>query len=107
MAKRIVTKYPTSYIKASEAYDELDRFEIEFENIQREWYNTEFYRNTHINLFTYAEGKYPNSIRRAGVNWGAWGTQPPADTKEFAEALLAAAELCETLNNKFPNVKDF
>lgn len=91
------------YIRANDSYEDYKLFQAELDNIRREWYANPLQKNTKVNIFDYEDGGFI----RAGVNWGAWGTQPPEDTKEFAEALLTAAELCEELNNKFPNIEAY
>ena len=91
------------YIRANDSYEDYKLFKAELDNIRREWRANPLYKNTGVSICDYEEGEF----LRAGVNWGAWGTQSPEDTKEFAEALLTAAELCEELNNKFPNIEFF
>lgn len=57
------------------------------------------YRDTHIDILEYVDDL--NNKIYAGVNWGAWGTQLPEDTRIFAEALNVAADLCEQINAEF------
>ena len=88
------------YIRANDSYEDYKLFKAELNNIRKE--QNAAYREARIDIYEYYTAD--NKII-AGINWGAWGTQPPEDTKYFVEALQYAIKLCEDLNNRFPDIE--
>jgi len=90
------------YVKADNDYDEYNRFREDLRSTRREFYSA--HPGANIDIYEYITD---DNLIKAGINWPCKGTQLPDVTKEFAEALLDAAELCDMLNAKYPNILYF
>lgn len=78
---------------------EWERWRQELDDVRME-FNAQ-YGDTRIEIFDLRGRRGRDNGFQAGINWGAWGTQPVEDTREFAEALLAAADMVEELNARW------
>lgn len=91
------------YVRANDDWDRINDFQEELDQVRREFYAK--YPKCGVDIFDSVD--YDTHTRYAGVNWSAWGTQPPADARIFLEALQYAIELCEELNAKYPNLLEY
>jgi len=81
--------------------DNYDAFEQEINAAQKRL-NVK-YADTRIHIFSFVDD---DNKMKAGVNWGAWGTQPPYDARVFGEALIAAADMCDQINATYDYLDD-
>lgn len=90
------------YVRANDDWNRVNDFRKELDQVRREFSARYPKRQFGVDIFDFVDVD-TNTIC-AGVNWGAWGTQPPADARIFLEALQYGIELCEELNAKYPNL---
>ena len=90
------------YVRANDEWARLDDFEKELNQVRREFYAKYPKRQCGVDIFDDID--FDTNTTYAGVNWSAWGTQPPADARIFLEALQYGIERCEELNAKYPNL---
>lgn len=82
--------------------DDYDAFEREIREAQKRF--DAQYKDTRIRIYSFSD--YDDNKLKAGINWGAWGTQPPYDARVFGEALIAAADMCDQINATYDFLDD-
>lgn len=84
------------YIRANSKSNDLDLFYSELHKAESEI--NRMYPNLHVHIGdrTSADNKLI-----AGVSWTSWGIAPTDVTREIAEALLVASDMCDDINNSF------